>query len=57
MRGLVSSLLEILECSTDKASYLNGAIRLLIRFIPVKWAVRPDYVEPVQSAVSAAAQE
>jgi glycosyltransferase involved in cell wall biosynthesis len=47
VRGLVSSLLEILECCTNKARYLNGVIRLLIRFIPVKWEVRPDYVEPV----------
>jgi len=52
VRGIVSSLLESLEMGTNRARYVNGAIRLLIRFIPVKRKIRPDYEEPVQGKVS-----
>ena len=48
MRGIVSFLSASLQIDSSKVRYVGGAVRLLLRFIPVKWEVRPDYVEPVQ---------
>ncbi|MGO9241035.1 MAG: glycosyltransferase family 2 protein [Bryobacteraceae bacterium] len=47
VRGMVSFPLASLEIWTRNVRYVGGAVRLLLRFIPVKWEVRPDYVEPV----------
>ena len=46
-RGFASGVLQNLEEETSKVRYLGGAVRLLIRLIPVKWEVRPDCEEPV----------
>ena len=40
------------ELVTGKMRYVGGVVRLLLRLIPVKWEVRPDYVEPVRQEVS-----
>jgi glycosyltransferase involved in cell wall biosynthesis len=48
MRGIVSFLLGSLELWTCKVRFVGGAVRLLLRIVPVKWEVRPDYIEPVQ---------
>ena len=48
VRGIVSFLLASLELWTSKVRYVGGAVRLLVRLIPAKWEVRPDYVEPAQ---------
>jgi len=55
VRGMVSFLLASLEIWTRNMRYLGGTVRLLLRFIPVKWEVRPDYVEPVQEEAFPAA--
>ncbi len=47
-RGIVSFTLASLELDSRKVRYVGGAARLLLRFIPVKWEVRPDHVEPVR---------
>jgi teichuronic acid biosynthesis glycosyltransferase TuaG len=52
VRGIVSFLLESLRLDTRKVRYVGGAVRLLLRLIPVKWEVRPDFEEPVQAEVS-----
>ncbi len=50
VRGFVSFLLASLEYWTSNVRHVGGAVRLLVRLIPVKWEVRPDYEEPVQQA-------
>jgi glycosyltransferase involved in cell wall biosynthesis len=52
VRGIVSFLLTRTELCTTRVRYLGGAVRLLIRLIPIRWQLRPDYVEPVQPEVS-----
>jgi glycosyltransferase involved in cell wall biosynthesis len=52
VRGILSFLLASLELCTRNVRYVGGAVRLLIRFISVKWEVRPDYIEPVQGEIS-----
>ena len=49
---MVSFFLTSLVYSTKKVRYVGGAVRLVLRLIPIKWEVRPDYVEPVQPDVS-----
>ncbi len=52
VRGMVSFCLTSLAYSTKKVRYAGGAVRMLLRLIPIKWEVRPDYVEPVRPDVS-----
>ena len=54
-RGIVSHILASLEKETCNVRYVGGAVRLLLRFIPVKWEVRPDYAEPVPVELSSVA--
>jgi hypothetical protein len=50
-RGIISFLLSSLEFDSYRVRYAGGAVRLLIRLIPVKWEVRPDYVEPIEGGL------
>jgi glycosyltransferase involved in cell wall biosynthesis len=52
VRGIVSFILDRMERWTRNVRYVGGAVRLLLRIIPVKWEVRPGYEEPVQREVS-----
>jgi glycosyltransferase involved in cell wall biosynthesis len=52
VRGIVSFLLAGMLLRTRNVRYVGGAVRLLIRLVPVKWEVRPDYEEPVQREAS-----
>ena len=52
VRGMVSFFLTSLGYCTNKVRYVGGAVRLVLRLIPIKWEVWPDYVEPVQPDVS-----
>jgi teichuronic acid biosynthesis glycosyltransferase TuaG len=48
VRGLVSSFLETAVFTTKRIRYLGGAVRLLLRLIPIQWQIRADYREQVQ---------
>jgi teichuronic acid biosynthesis glycosyltransferase TuaG len=47
VRGFVSFLLAALHLAALRTRYVDGAVRLLIRLIKVKWEARPHYHEPV----------
>ena len=47
-RGSVSFLFSSMEHDLRNVRHLGGGIRLLVRLIPMKWEVRPDYQEPVR---------
>jgi|SRR5271169_5587944 len=50
VRGLLSFLLEKLRIAAFHTRYVDGGVRLLLRFIKVKYQTRPGYREPVSSA-------
>jgi glycosyltransferase involved in cell wall biosynthesis len=54
-RGIVKYILVNLEIHSRRVRHVGGAMRLLVRLIPMKWQVRPDYEEPVQREVSSVA--
>jgi hypothetical protein len=45
LRGIVKYVLVSQEIHSRKVRYVGGAARLLLRFIPIKWKVRPNYEE------------
>jgi teichuronic acid biosynthesis glycosyltransferase TuaG len=50
LRGFVSFLLAALHLASRRTRYLDGAVRLLLRLIKVKWEVRPHHYEPLLAA-------
>jgi glycosyltransferase involved in cell wall biosynthesis len=50
LRGIVTFLVASLHLATRETRYVDAAVRLLMRFIKVKWKVRAQYSEPVLSA-------
>jgi glycosyltransferase involved in cell wall biosynthesis len=55
LRGIVKYVLVSQEIHSRKVRYVGGAARLLLRFIPIKWKVRPDYEESIQRKFSSEA--
>ena len=51
VRGVLNFLLATLRKSTEQTRYVDGAVRLLLRMIPLKWRTRPGYQEPVPCEV------
>lgn len=49
LRGVVSFVLEKLHIATRETRYLDGGVRLLLRFVKVKYRVRAGYRDPVSS--------
>jgi hypothetical protein len=47
VRGVVSFLLSSLYLACRETRYVDGGVRLLLRFLKVKWQVRPGYHDPV----------
>jgi glycosyltransferase involved in cell wall biosynthesis len=47
LRGILNFLLITLHLAAFKTRYVDGAVRLLLRLVKVKWEVRPHYQEPV----------
>jgi glycosyltransferase involved in cell wall biosynthesis len=47
VRGILNFLLATLHKATEQTQYVNGAVRLLLRLIPLKWRARPGYKDPV----------
>jgi glycosyltransferase involved in cell wall biosynthesis len=44
LRGLLSFLLSSLRMASSKTRYIDGAVRFLLRFVAVKWQVKPGYL-------------
>lgn len=49
LRGVASYTLEKLYTASRETRYVDGAIRLLLRFVKVKYSVRNGYQDPVWS--------
>lgn len=50
LRGPINFLLMHLQLYSANTRYLDGAVRLLMRFIKVEYRVRPGYRDPVRTA-------
>jgi teichuronic acid biosynthesis glycosyltransferase TuaG len=50
-RGILSFLLSSLLIATATTRYVGGGVRLLLRFITIKYRVKPDYREHVEFGV------
>ncbi len=46
IRGIVNLLLERLQIASSKTRYVDGAVRLLMRYVKVDWRIRPNYQAP-----------
>lgn len=47
LSGIVSFVLEKLQAPSSRTRYVDGAVRLLLRFVKVKYRIKPSYREPV----------
>jgi glycosyltransferase involved in cell wall biosynthesis len=45
--GVASFVLEKLQIPSSRTRYVDGGVRLLLRFVKVKYRIRPGYREPV----------
>jgi glycosyltransferase involved in cell wall biosynthesis len=48
MRGIVSFLLEKTRIATRETRFLDGAGRLVLRFVDVNYSIRKNYRDPIQ---------
>ena len=46
-RGVLSFVLEKVQLPSRQTRYVDGAVRRLLRYVPVKYEIRPTYREPV----------
>jgi glycosyltransferase involved in cell wall biosynthesis len=51
VRGLASFVLEKARIATRETRYLDGAGRLVLRFVNVKYSIRKDYQDPVSDEI------
>lgn len=51
VRGLVSFALEKARIATRETRYLDGAGRLVLRFVDVKYSIRKNYQDPVSDEI------
>jgi len=49
LRGVLSYTMEKLYTASRQTRYVDGAVRLLLRFVKVKYRVRNGYLDPVWS--------
>jgi hypothetical protein len=47
VRGMVCFALEKIQLPSSRTRYVNRVIRLLMRFIKIKYELRPGYRDPV----------
>jgi len=45
--GFVNFVLEKIQAPSSRTRYVDGAVRLLLRFVKVKYRIRAGYREPV----------
>jgi len=50
LRGLLSFVLEKIQFPSSRTRYVDGAVRRILRFVTIKYQVRPDYRDPVLCA-------
>ena len=50
VRGILSFVLEKIQFPSGRTRYVDGAVRRLLRFVNVKYEIRPNYRDPVLSA-------
>jgi glycosyltransferase involved in cell wall biosynthesis len=48
-QGIVSFVLEKIQWPASKTRYVDGGVRLLFRFVTIRYQLKPDYRDPVLS--------